>query len=222
MKKALLSTLVLPLLLAVCTPQALANGHNPPPSADSSLQTLLEGNKRFVVGNLLHPHQTPAHRTGLAKGQHPIATILSCSDSRVPPEVVFDQGLGDLFVTRVAGNVLSDEVLGSIEYGAEHLEIPLIVVLGHERCGAVTAVVQGEHASGSIKSLFKHIQPAVQKAKQSHPPDLVEASVRTNVRMVVHQIETSKPLLAQKIHAGKVHVVGARYDLDTGEIELLR
>jgi carbonic anhydrase len=221
-KKALVASLVLPLLFAACTPQAPAFAHNQPPSPDTALNTLLEGNQRFVVGNMLHPHLTAAHRAEIAKGQHPIATVLSCSDSRVPPELVFDQGLGDLFVTRTAGQVISDEVLGSIEYGAEHLDIPLIVVLGHERCGAVTAVVNGDPAPGHIKSLVHRIKPAVEKAKRSHPSDLVEASVRENIKLTVKQIETSRPILAKMIRDHKVKVVGARYDLDTGEIELLR
>ncbi|WP_198299625.1 carbonic anhydrase [Tumebacillus avium] len=147
--------------------------------------------------------------------------ILSCSDSRVPPEVVFDRGLGDLFVTRVAGNVIGDEVLGTLEYGAEHLHVPLIVVMGHERCGAVQAVVQGGEPPGRVKSLHQRIAPAVQAAKKHHPADLVDESVRMNVKLVVDQIQQSQPVLASMIRQGKVKVVGARYDLDSGVVEWL-
>ena len=131
-----------------------------------ALQRLKTGNQRFVASKLQHPHQSAERRTELATSQHPFAIVLGCADSRTAPEVVFDQGLGDIFVIRVAGNVLNDETLGSIEYGVEHLGAQLIVVLGHERCGAVKAarelIAAKAEAPGHIQSLIKAIQPAVE------------------------------------------------------------
>lgn len=173
------------------------------------------------MNRLEHPHLSAARRTEVAYGQHPFAMILSCADSRVPPEQVFDRGLGDLFVARVAGNVVSDEVLGTLEYGALHLQVPLIVVLGHERCGAVEAAVQGGELPGHTKSVAERIAPAVQEAKKHNPPDLVEESVRMNVKLVVEQLQKSQPVLAAMIQQGKVKVVGARCDLDTGVVDWL-
>jgi carbonic anhydrase len=134
-------------------------------TGDQALQELMNGNKRYVAAELAHPNQTAARRAEVAKGQDPFAIIVGCSDSRVPPEIIFDQGLGDLFVTRVAGNIVDDVVLGSIEYAAEHLGVPLIVVLGHKRCGAVEAAAKGGDAPVHIRSLVEAIKPAIKKAK---------------------------------------------------------
>jgi carbonic anhydrase len=193
-------------------------------SADQALSMLVDGNHRYVAAGLEHPRQTPDDRTAVAKKQYPYAVILGCSDSRVPPEIIFDAGLGDLFVVRVAGNIADDAALGSMEYAVEHLHAPLIVVLGHSNCGAVAATVDavktGGEAPGHIAALVSAIKPAVEKVKDE-PGDTLDNAVRENVREVVAAIKESQPILAHEVEAGKVKVVGARYDLDTGTVEWL-
>ena len=184
---------------------------------ESVLAGLQAGNARHVKGQYARGHQSLARRIELAKGQQPSAIVLSCSDSRVPPEIVFDQGLGDLFVIRVAGNVVEPAGLASIEYAAEHFHSPLIVVLGHERCGAVDATVKGGDAPGHIGELVKAIQPAV-TATASKPGDKVDNAVIENVRQMAEKLRTSHPILAELAAQGKVKVVGARYDLDSGVV----
>jgi carbonic anhydrase len=156
----------------------------------------------------------------VANGQRPFAVIVSCSDSRVPPEIIFDQGIGNLFVVRCAGNIVDDAGLGSIEYAAEHLHVSLIVVLGHERCGAVEAAVKGGEAPGHIKSLVEAIRPAVEKVK-GRPGDLAENAMRGNVKLVVDHLKASKPILEHLVHKGTLSVIGARYDLDDGHVILI-
>jgi carbonic anhydrase len=190
----------------------------PPPvvvSPDQALQKLIEGNKRYVQDQLAHPDQTPARRAEVAQGQHPFAVILGCSDSRVGPEIIFDQGLGDLFVVRVAGNVLNDQGIGSLEYAVEHLHVSLILVLGHGKCGAVTAAVAGGHAPGRIHTIMESLEPAV-KAAQSGPGDTVDRVIKTNVERVVQQLKHMQPILEEQIKVGKLKIVGGRYDVETG------
>jgi len=189
-------------------------------SNERFVQRLLDGNRRYVDGKPSHPNQTLERRKHVAKGQHPFAVVLSCSDSRVPPEIIFDQGIGDLFVVRVAGNIVDDAGLGSIEYAVEHLHASLIVVLGHERCGAVEAAVKGGEAPGRIKSLVEAIRPAVEKSK-GEPGDLAENAMRANVRLVVDHLKASKPILEHLVHKGTLTVVGARYDLDDGQVTVI-
>ena len=186
-------------------------------SADSALQKLTDGNKRYMTGEFLHPNQSAQRRTEVAKSQHPFTIILSCSDSRVPPEVIFDQGLGDLFIIRVAGNVVNDEVLGSIEYAAEHLGAHLVVVLGHQRCGAVDAAIKDGEVPGHIKSLVDAIMPAVEKAK-GEPGNLLENAINENVAMVVEKLKTSEPILEHLVHDGDLKIIGAVYNLDDGKV----
>jgi carbonic anhydrase len=187
---------------------------------DSILAELKTGNAHHVRHQYQHPHETVARQRDLVGGQHPHAEMLSCADSRVPPEIIFDQGLGDLFVVRVAGNVATDTEIGSLEYGAEHLHISLLVVLGHESCGAVTAAVQGGKAEGHIAALLNLIKPAVD---QSHglPGDPVANAVRTNVQLVVQQLRSSTPILSELVAEGKLKVVGGIYSLETGEVTWL-
>jgi len=189
-------------------------------TADSALAQLKLGNAHHVKHGYRHPHETAARLRQLASGQHPHAQILSCSDSRVPPELIFDQGLGDLFIVRVAGNVAGDTQLGSLEYGAEHLHIPLLVVLGHQRCGALTAALQGGEARGHISVLVNLLRPAVEKSR-GMPGDAIENAVKANVEMVVKQLRTSTPILAELVSQGKVKVVGAVYSLETGKVTWL-
>jgi carbonic anhydrase len=189
-------------------------------TADSVLAELKTGNKHHVTHRYQHPHETVDRQRQLVSGQHPHAEILSCSDSRVPPEIVFDQGLGDLFIIRVAGNVASDVEIGSLEYGAEHLHIPLLVVLGHESCGAVTAAVQGDLPEGHIAALVDLIKPAVEKTR-GMPGDPVANAVRLNVEMVVKQLRSSNPILSELVAHGKLRIVGAVYSIETGSVTWL-
>jgi carbonic anhydrase len=189
-------------------------------TADSVLAELQAGNGRHMVYRYRHPHETLERRRQLVSGQHPHAEVLSCSDSRVPPEIVFDQGLGDLFIVRVAGNVATDAEIGSLEYGAEHLHVPLIVVLGHESCGAVTAAVQGGPPEGHITTLIDLIKPAVEKTHDM-PGDKVANAVRMNVELVVRQLRSSTPILSELVAHGKVKVVGAVYSIETGSVTWL-
>ena len=182
---------------------------------------LLAGNSRYVAHQAKHPHQDVARRTELAKGQHPPAIILGCADSRVSPELLFDQGLGDLFVVRVAGNIVNDDVLGSLEYAVEHLGSRVIVVLGHQRCGAVAATVEGGHAEGHVASLLHAIQPAVD-ATRNAVGDRVENAIRANVTRVRRQIEAAPPILSKALREGKLRVIGAEYMLDSGRVEILK
>lgn len=188
-------------------------------TGDQALETLKAGNKQYASAKLAHPNQTVDRRTELVKGQKPFAIILCCSDSRVPPELIFDQGLGDLFVVRVAGNVVDDVALGSIEYAAEHLGTPLLMVLGHEKCGAITATVEGGKAPGHIDAVVKALKPAVDKVKDQ-PGDKVENAVKANIELIVDQLKTSRPILAELVKENKLKVVGARYDLDTGLVDI--
>jgi carbonic anhydrase len=185
----------------------------------------LEGNRRYVEGRFARPNQSPEYRIVLTDAQDPIAVILGCSDSRVPAEIVFDQGLGDLFVVRVAGNVLDEgNVLGSIEYAVAVLEVPLIVVLGHERCGAVretVAAVREERLSmGHIESLARRIRPAVERVRNA-PGDWEDNAITENIREVVRQLQCAEPVLARRVSASALKIVGARYSLETGVVSLL-
>ena len=209
-------------LVLIFSLYTLAAASDTGPTVDSATaqKMLLEGNKRHVDGKAGHPHQDAARRTEVAKGQHPFAVIVSCADSRVPPEILFDQGVGDLFVIRLAGNVLDDAALGSLEYAAEHLGVHYILILGHERCGAVDATVKGGEAPGHIGSLVKAIQPAVDKAK-GQSGDLLDNAVKANVAMGVQQVKSSAPILKEMVDKGVLTVKGARYDLDDGNVEII-
>jgi carbonic anhydrase len=183
-----------------------------------ALARLKAGNQRFIAGKLQHPHQNPKRRAELVTGQRPFAIVLGCADSRTSPEVLFDQGLGDLFVVRVAGNILDDHVLGSIEYAVEHLGAQLIVVLGHQHCGAVQAAKETldskAEAPAHINSLVTAIQPAVEATRGAD----VEATIKANVENVVQSLRSSEPVLKKEVEAGAITVLGAYYDLDTGAV----
>ena len=189
-------------------------------TADQALQQLMAGNKRFSASKQTHPDQSPERRAELRDSQNPFAIILGCADSRVPPEVIFDQGLGDLFVVRVAGNILDDIVLGSIEYAAAHLHTPLAMVLGHSGCGAVSAAVAGGELEGHLTSLTSAIQPVLDKIKDKHG-DLVNNAAKANAKMVAEQLKCSGPVLSKMVNAGKLKVVAAYYDLDTWDVEII-
>ena len=189
-------------------------------SAAEAWERLVLGNKRYVSGKMAHPRENKKRRAEIAKMQKPFVIILSCSDSRVPPEILFDQGLGDVFVIRTAGNVVDSIALGSIEYAVEHLGVKLIVVLGHERCGAVSATVKGGEVPGHIASIVQKIKPAVKAAKKQKG-DLVENAVRENVKRIVKELKASEPILSEFVEEHGLKVIGARYDLDSGKIEKL-
>lgn len=186
---------------------------------DAALQKLIEGNQRFVQHQPQYPDQSAARLLEVAQAQHPFATILSCADSRVPAEIVFDQGIGDIFDVRIAGNIATPEALGSIEYAVTLLGSPLLMVLGHERCGAVTAAVKKEELLGDISTFVKAIKPAVDKVKDQ-PGDAVENAVAANVQYQIEQLKRSR-LLTERLQSGQLKIVGGRYDLDTGKVNII-
>jgi carbonic anhydrase len=196
-------------------------------TAEEALKRLLDGNRNFVANRLtIKDSSLTAARQALAGGQKPYAIILACSDSRVPPEIIFDKGLGEIFVVRVAGNIADPIVLGSIEYAAEHFGSPLIVVLGHKRCGAVSAAVDAEgRPHGNIGAIIKTIAPAVKQAKKdagsANKSDLVESAIDNNIKLVVKSLVKQSPVIRSLVDGGKIRIAGAKYDLDDGTVKLL-
>ena len=188
------------------------------PTADEVLARLVTGNERYVKAQMEHPRRGIDRRQELTSGQKPLAIILGCADSRVSPTVLFDQGLGDLFVIRVAGNVVDTTVLSSIEYAAAFLETPLIVVLGHSNCGAVAAAVDGSDLPGHLPELIKIIEPAVHRARDA-AGDLLENAIQANAKRVAYQLATSEPVLAKLVSEGKLKIVSAEYYLEDGRVE---
>lgn len=182
-------------------------------------QKLVDGNLRFVSGQVEHPRQDMARIEETAKGQHPFAIVVSCSDSRVPPEVLFDQGIGDLFVVRTAGEVVTEVELGSIEYAVEHLGATYLVVLGHKKCGAVDATLKGGDLPPNIEAIAAQIRPAVE-ASRFFKGDALDNAVRENAKTVLAKIKGT-PALAEALHAGKLNLKAAYYDIDTGKVAAL-
>ncbi|HEX7913595.1 MAG TPA: carbonic anhydrase [Paraburkholderia sp.] len=207
--------------LAAAPPGANAPNSIPP---DEALGRLMQGNARYAAN-------TPSNRdysTGRAEratAQYPIAAIVGCADSRVAPELAFDQGPGDLFVVRVAGNFVNDDILASLEYGVEFLGVPLIMVLGHTQCGAVTAAVkvvkEGTVLPGHLPDLVRVLRPAVQIARANHGADLVEQATIENVKLNTNRLMVAKPLIGQYVKSGRIKVVGGVYDLETGKVGLI-
>jgi carbonic anhydrase len=193
--------------------------------ADAALERLIAGNARFVADDPITPDISRARRLALAQGQFPFATLVGCSDSRVGPEQLFGVGLGDLFIVRTAGNNVGTNGMGSIEFSVAQLGVPLIVVLGHEKCGAVGAAVKvvtdDLQLAGSMGKMIEPIIPAVLHAQRDLPEygDLMDAAVRENVRRMVRRLRTaSEPMLMEPQASGRLKVVGAYYDLDTGSV----
>ncbi|HEY9697280.1 MAG TPA: carbonic anhydrase [Trichocoleus sp.] len=186
---------------------------------DQALEKLMTGNQRFVEGKRQLPDQALSRLAEVAQSQAPFAAILSCADSRVVPEILFDQGIGSLFVVRVAGNLANIEDIASQEFAVGQLKTPLLVVLGHERCGAVQAAIDGGAYPGVISSLVFAIRPAID-ASAGQPGDRLTNAVQENVRLQVKRLQNSA-LIADAVKAGKLKVVGAYYDLDTGTVQLL-
>jgi carbonic anhydrase len=197
-------------------------------NGDQALIKLMEGNERYLKGpKSRHAATAEERRRELAEGQNPFAVILACADSRVAPEIIFDQEIGDIFVVRVAGNIVNPAnygVLGSIEYGVLVLGAPLIMVLGHSRCGAVAGAIEalkkGTKFPGSINNIVTTIKPAVEAAK-GQPGDLLHNSILSNVKMGVNKLNGSVPVIADMVKEGKVKIVGANYDLKTGEVKIV-
>ncbi len=189
--------------------------------AQDQLAKLMDGNKRFIEGKLLHQNQSVERRVEVAKGQNPFAIIVTCSDSRVPPEIIFDQGIGDLFVIRVAGNVAGDFEIASIDYAVEHLGCKLVVVMGHEYCGAVDAAVKGGDHHGNIGKLITVIEPAVEEVK-NEKGDLLTNAVFNNVNRVVDTLKNSEPVLKEFVEQKGLQIVGTFYDLDDGAVTIVK
>src|SRR3954469_9293905 len=206
-------------------PAAAATGYaaTPTVSADQGLQMLMDGNKRFVAGNLTSLSNLAQDRDKVANGQSPFAVIVSCSDSRVPPEIVFDQTLGQLFVIRTAGQVIDEAARGSIIYGVDFLRAPLLLVLGHTGCGAVEAAIaalQGNPIPGYAYRFAEGIGPAVQSVI-NEPGDLLDNAIRANIEMGADQLRTAEPDLAAAVSSGQLTVAGGYYDLASGEVSII-
>lgn len=197
-------------------------------SADEALERLIEGNRRFVAGEPQQSTDTRALRDNLTEGQEPFAVILGCSDSRVPVEMVFDQSFGDLFVIRVAGNVVAPSQVGSVEFAAEAFGTPLVVVLGHTRCGAIGATLEqlrnpDTNSSRNLRSIVDRVRPSVEALMATElrdkPDELAQAAVRANVRVSASHLRTGSEILESRITRGDLRVVGAEYQLETGEVD---
>jgi carbonic anhydrase len=194
---------------------------------EAVLARLLEGNKRFVSGQLIHPGRKPEDFAALAEGQAPVAIIIGCADSRVAPELIFDQGVGDLFVVRIAGNIVDGagpSVKGSIEFAVAELGARLIMVLAHSQCGAVKAAIEhidnNDALPGSIGALIAPIRPAVIAAK-GRPGDKLENVTRANVELGVERLKSLDPIVSKFAKTGELKVVGATYELRTGSVNLI-
>ncbi|EWY40503.1 carbonic anhydrase [Skermanella stibiiresistens SB22] len=191
-------------------------------SPDQALRLLKDGNANFITDGPYRRGENRERRIEIALSQTPFAVLVSCSDSRVPPELLFGRGLGELFIVRNAGNTVDTSALGSIEYAVAQLGVPLIVVMGHERCGAVDAAVSvvrdNTRYPGSIGRMIEPIIPAVLDARDQ-PGDLLDNAVRANVRRIVRRLSESEPMLIDPLRQGKLKIVGARYDLEDGSVD---
>jgi carbonic anhydrase len=191
---------------------------------NEALQKLMDGNKRFVSSSLAQKDLSAKKREELAKGQKPFATVLTCSDSRVPPEILFDQGLGDIFIVRVAGNIVDPIALGSIEYAAEHLNAPLLIILGHSKCGAVKATLESKgKPEGNIGAIVKKIMPAVDTAKKKGgtQDEILETAIKENVKNVYADVMKNSKIIPHLVEEGKLTIVAGEYDITTGKVEMI-
>ncbi|MCC5645550.1 carbonic anhydrase [Nostoc sp. CHAB 5824] len=202
---------------------AVADIHpdNPNPvSPNEAIRRLLDGNQRFIHQKRQYPDQSLERLRLVAKAQYPFAAILGCADSRVPAEIVFDQGLGDLFVVRVAGNVVSDTVIGSLEYSTTVLGSQLIVVLGHKRCGAVAEAIKNEPLSGRIGLIIEGIKPSIERIKL-RTGDNIQDAVIANIQYQTEKLQESSTILAKLLREGKLKIIGACYDIDNGKVNII-
>ena len=216
MKKAVQGIFTLALLLLFAS-TVLAGGAAGL-DAEEALKKLMDGNRRFVSETYDRGDIGPGRRSEISKGQRPFAVIVDCSDSRVVPEFIFDQGLGDLFVIRTAGNIVDDIAIGSVEYAVKHLGVRLVLVLGHDDCGAVKATVAGGKAEGHIDAILQAIRPAVAVAMQK-PGNLLDNAIAQNVDMVINRLQSAQPILAQALQTGDVRIVGGVYHLKDGSVD---
>jgi carbonic anhydrase len=215
------------LLGNVCAATPVEAQQTTSPQEELLVQRLLAGNRRFVEGKLQHPRRQPSDFLPLAAGQKPFACVVGCADSRVSPELLFDQGVGDLFVIRVAGNYVSGagpSVKGSVEYAVAELGVSLILVLGHSQCGAVKAAIQHLHDSdalpGSINDLVNQIKPAITEVEHQ-PGNLLENAIASNVKRSVAKLDGLEPILGPAVRKGTLHVAGGVYELSTGKVTML-
>lgn len=225
MQRISLAMLILIAAAALASPAPAAEV-NPGISADEAMRLLKTGNARYVEGKPQHPHQDRVRRALTAgQGQHPLAVVLSCSDSRVPAEIIFDQGIGDIFVVRVAGNVAATNEIGSMEYAVDVRAVPLVVVLGHTQCGAVGAVLDAAKLPPNIAKLVAPIKPAADKAREANPDApkdvLLKAAITDNVWQAMEDMLRQSPSIREKVRDGSVQAVGALYDLDSGQVQWL-
>ncbi|MEA3423393.1 MAG: carbonic anhydrase [Bacillota bacterium] len=187
---------------------------------EQALELLINGNKRFESGELQHPDRDAKRRMEGLSGQNPFAVVVGCSDSRVPPEILFDQGIGDLFVIRVAGNIIDDAVIGSVEYAVKQLETPLVMVMGHNLCGAVQTAIAGVKESKYIEVIAEKIQPAID-AVSLDETDYLDKVIRKNVELMVDKLTTSSQILNNSLKSGEIAFIGGYYDIATGKFEIL-
>jgi carbonic anhydrase len=203
-------------------------------AAEAALQELKAGNDRYVLDHVEHPHEGAQRRVDLSIAQHPFAIVLGCADSRVVPELIFDQGVGDLFVLRIAGSIADDAVIASIEFAVEHLGTRLVVVLGHERCGAIMAAINHDVSEGKLNSLLTYIEPALKAGQQleddavsktesntgsANGGDAVGKIIKIHVNLMVKTLQSTAPILSQEVRSGTLKIVPAYYQLATGKVE---
>ena len=197
-------------------------------SPNEALNRLIDGNKRFTEDKSIHPNRCDETKNALLKEQKPFAAVLSCSDSRVPIEIIFDAGLGDIFVVRTAGHVLSKEVLGSLEYAIKSIGVKLIVIMGHANCGAVSTAIETynnknyDELSENLQSIMNHIYPAIENVKSTClEEDFLEAAINSNIEYQVEDLLKKDKYIAEKASKNEIAVVGAKYSLATGKVEIL-
>ncbi|MTJ12045.1 carbonic anhydrase [Anabaena sp. UHCC 0187] len=197
------------------------NNPNPNPvSAEEAKRRLIEGNRRFINQNRQYPNQTKRRLQSVSKKQYPYAAILGCADSRVPPEIIFDQGLGDLFVVRIAGNIASNETIGSLEYSAANLGTQLIVVLGHKGCGAVSAAMDNQPDDGNIGSVVDGIKPSLSQNPRMRG-NINDNAVINNIEYQARKLQNNSQIIDRLIRDNRLKIVGAYYDIDTGRVRFL-
>ncbi len=198
----------------------MSDDKNTPITSEDALHRLLEGNQRYAAMRQLHPHQTIIDRESLLEGQHPFAAVLSCSDSRVPSELVFDQGLGDLFIVRTAGHVINELVLASLEYAVFALRVPLVMVVGHAQCGAVSAVMGMQTLPGHLPELVAALRPALEKA-DPQAEDALKQAIHANSRFAAAYLMAQSTVINEAVTAGRLKIAVGYYELHTGYVHLL-
>jgi len=227
MNRYFYSIILFTFLFAACKPVSV-DQHLENVPTENLLEVLLEGNLRFAEDHPIHPDQTLKRLRDLNQGQHPVAAIISCSDSRVPPELVFDQGLGDLFVIRNAGNIVSDYEIGSVEYAVEVLGVPLVIVMGHTNCGAIHAFADYDHDHSHvypeyIQKIIDYINAEEEeKAIPRNIPNFLEKAIEANILHGVHELKKNIPHADSLIAHNQLRIVGALYDMETGKVRLVK